>query len=215
MRLAGTTVSRATLHNIDIIRERDLKIGDTVVVRKAGDIIPEIIRSVPEKRTGAERDFAFPEKCPSCGEPLFYDKEAEFDEESGNVSLGALRCLNPECPAQRERRIEHFVSRGAMNIEGMGEKLVSQLIEKGLISSVADIYSLREEDLEGLERMGKKSAANIIAAIKRIKDARRRAAAVRARHTPHRSGSRRGADFRIRVDTSNRFGKCRRHCRRP
>lgn len=89
MRLAGTTVSRATLHNIDIIRERDLKIGDTVVVRKAGDIIPEIIRSVPEKRTGAERDFAFPEKCPSCGEPLFYDKEAEFDGESGNVSLGA------------------------------------------------------------------------------------------------------------------------------
>lgn len=169
MRLAGTTVSRATLHNIDIIRERDLKIGDTVVVRKAGDIIPEIIRSVPEKRTGAERDFAFPEKCPSCGEPLFYDKEAEFDEESGNVSLGALRCLNPECPAQRERRIEHFVSRGAMNIEGMGEKLVSQLIEKGLISSVADIYSLREEDLEGLERMGKKSAANIIAAINESK----------------------------------------------
>ncbi len=169
VRLAGTTVSRATLHNIDIIRERDLKIGDTVVVRKAGDIIPEIIRSVPEKRTGAERDFAFPEKCPSCGEPLFYDKEAEFDEESGNVSLGALRCLNPECPAQRERRIEHFVSRGAMNIEGMGEKLVSQLIEKGLISSVADIYSLREEDLEGLERMGKKSAANIIAAINESK----------------------------------------------
>ena len=169
VRLAGTTVSRATLHNIDIIRERDLKIGDTVVVRKAGDIIPEIIRSVPEKRTGAERDFAFPEKCPSCGEPLFYDKEAEFDEESGNVSLGALRCLNPECPAQRERRIEHFVSRGAMNIEGMGEKLVSQLIEKGLISSVGDIYSLREEDLEGLERMGKKSAVNIIAAINESK----------------------------------------------
>ena len=169
VRLAGTTVSRATLHNIDIIRERDLKIGDTVIVRKAGDIIPEIIRSVPEKRTGAERDFAFPEKCPSCGEPLFYDKEAEFDEESGNVSLGALRCLNPECPAQRERRIEHFVSRGAMNIEGMGEKLVSQLIEKGLISSVGDIYSLREEDLEGLERMGKKSAANIIAAINESK----------------------------------------------
>lgn len=165
VRLAGTTVSRATLHNIDIIRERDLRPGDTVVVRKAGDIIPEIVRSIPEKRTNNSEPFSFPECCPSCGDKLIFDREAELDEESGNVSLGALRCLNPDCPAQLQRSLEHFASRGAMNIEGMGEKLVSQLLASGLVRSCADIYTLKEDDVANLERMGEKSAKNLIAAI--------------------------------------------------
>lgn len=165
VRLAGTSVSRATLHNIDIIRERDLRPGDTVVVRKAGDIIPEIVRSIPEKRKSGSEPFSFPENCPSCGEKLVFDREAELDEESGNVSLGALRCLNPDCPAQLQRSLEHFASRGAMNIEGMGEKLVAQLISSGLVSSCADIYSLRAEDVASLDRMGEKSAQKLISAI--------------------------------------------------
>ena len=136
-----------------------------------------------------------PTTCPSCGAPVVHLQDE-----------AALRCVNPECPAQSLRNLIHFASRNAMAIDGLGEAVAVQLIEKGLISSVGDIYSLREEDLEGLERMGKKSAVNIIAAINESKT---------------RGGARllfalrRGADFRIRVDTSNSFGKCRRHCRRP
>lgn len=169
VRLAGTTVSRATLHNIDIIRERDLRLGDTVVVRKAGDIIPEIVRSVPEKRPAGAQVFEFPSRCPSCGETLTYDREQEYDEESGNVTLGALRCTNIGCPAQLRRRLEHFASRGAMNIDGLGEKLVGSLVDAGLVHSFADIYTLRAEDVASLERMGQKSAENLIAAIARSK----------------------------------------------
>lgn len=169
VRLAGTTVSRATLHNIDIIRERDLRPGDTVVVRKAGDIIPEIVRSVPEKRAEGTAPFEFPKICPSCGEALTYDREEEYDPESGNVTLGALRCLNADCPAQLRRRLEHFASRGAMNIDGLGEKLVCALVDAGLVSSFADIYTLTKEDVASLDRMGEKSAANLIAAIERSK----------------------------------------------
>ena len=167
--LAGTTVSRATLHNIDIIRERDLRPGDTVVVRKAGDIIPEIVRSVPEKRAVGTAPFEFPKVCPSCGEALVYDREEEYDPESGNVTLGALRCLNVDCPAQLRRRLEHFASRGAMNIDGLGEKLVAALLDAGLVHSFADLYTLTVEDAASLERMGEKSAANLIAAIERSK----------------------------------------------
>lgn len=169
VRLAGSTVSRATLHNIDIIRERDLRPGDRVVVRKAGDIIPEIVRSLPEKRTGSVPPFSFPEHCPSCKERLVFDRETQLDPASGNISLGALRCLNPDCPAQLQRSLEHFASRGAMNIEGMGEKLVAQLISSGLISSCADIYSLRREDVSSLDRMGERSAQNLIDAIEASK----------------------------------------------
>lgn len=169
VRLAGTTVSRATLHNIDIIRERDLRVGDTVVVRKAGDIIPEIVRSIPEKRTSDSVPFAFPEKCPSCGEKLTFDRAEEYDEASGNVSLGAIRCNNPDCPAQLRRRLEHFASRGAMNIDGLGEKLVAQLIDAELISSCADIYTLTKEKVAALDRMGEKSATNLLAAIEASK----------------------------------------------
>ena len=163
VQLAGTTVSRATLHNIDVIRERDIRIGDTVVVQKAGDIIPEIIRSVPEKRDGSERKFFFPDRCPSCGEILF------FDEDEFGVS-GAVTCRNPACPAQLERGIIHFASRGAMNIDGLGPAIVRLLIDNGHITDVADIYSLKAEEVAALPRMGKKSADNLISSIERSKN---------------------------------------------
>lgn len=163
VRLAGTTVSRATLHNIDIIRARDIRIGDTVVVRKAGDIIPEIVRSIPEKRDGSEKEFSFPEYCPSCGEKLFYDSD---EDESG-----AIRCINVACGAQLERRLTHFASKGAMNIEGMGPSAVSLFVSEGLIRDPADIYTLKAEDLEKLPRMGAKSAENLLSAIEASKKA--------------------------------------------
>ena len=163
VRLAGTTVSRATLHNIDIIRERDIRLGDTVIVQKAGDIIPEIIGSVREARTGDEIPYAFPETCPSCGERLFWDSE-EGDS-------GALRCQNPACPAQLERGISHFASRGAMNIDGLGPALVRLLIDEGLIADAADLYTLKKEDVAALPRMGDKSAENLLAALERSKTA--------------------------------------------
>ena len=163
VRLAGTTVSRATLHNIDIIRERDIRLGDTVVVQKAGDIIPEIIGSVREARTGDEIPYAFPEVCPSCGERLFWDSE-EGDS-------GALRCQNPACPAQLERGITHFASRSAMNIDGLGPALVKLLIDEGLIGDAGDLYALKKEDVAALPRMGDKSADNLLAALERSKTA--------------------------------------------
>ncbi len=164
VRLAGTTVSRATLHNIDIIRQRDIRIGDTVIVQKAGDIIPEIVASVPAKRTGNETEFRFPDECPSCGEKLFFDNGTDEGEEAG-----AMRCLNPMCPAQLERRIIHFASRGAMNVEGLGPALVRMLIEKGLIRDAADLYTLKKEDIANLDRMGEKSAENLLRAIEASK----------------------------------------------
>ena len=163
VKLAGTTVSRATLHNIDIIRERDVRIGDTVIVRKAGDIIPEILGSVKEKRTGDEIPFAFPETCPSCGERLFWDSE-EGDS-------GALRCQNPACPAQLERGIIHFASRGAMNIDGLGPALVKALIDGDLIRDAADLFTLKKEDVAALPRMGDKSADNLLSAVENAKNA--------------------------------------------
>ncbi|MBE6542028.1 MAG: NAD-dependent DNA ligase LigA [Ruminococcaceae bacterium] len=161
--LAGTTVSRATLHNIDIIRERDIRIGDTVIVQKAGDIIPEIIASVPSKRNGSETPFEFPENCPSCGEHLVWDTD------DGEEGTGALRCQNPACPAQLERGIIHFASRGAMNIDGLGPSLVRLLIDEGHIKDAADLYSLKKEDISALPRMGDKSADNLLAALEASK----------------------------------------------
>ncbi len=168
VRLAGTTVSRATLHNIDIIRERDIRIGDTVIIRKAGDIIPEITASVPSKRDGSEVVFNFPENCPSCGGRLVFDDD-DGDAEDTTLLGGAVRCVNPLCPAQRERRIVHFASRGGMNIDGMGPSVVKLLLENDLIENAADIYSLKAEDVATLPRMGEKSAGNLIAAIERSK----------------------------------------------
>ena len=154
VRLAGTTVSRATLHNIDYIREKDIRIGDTVIVQKAGDIIPEVISVVKEKRSGNEIVFNMPEKCPVCGGDV-YREEGE----------AAYRCTGGECPAQLSRNIIHFASRAAMDIEGLGPAIVNQLLDNGLISSSADLYALEREALIPLDKMGEKSADNLIAAI--------------------------------------------------
>lgn len=165
VRLAGTSVARATLHNIDIIRSKDIRIGDTVIVRKAGDIIPEVVGSVAKLRTGEEKEFRFPEYCPSCGEKLFFDNNGD---ETG-AEEGALRCINAACPAQLERRLIHFASKKAMGIDGMGPKAVKLFLDEGLISSAADIYTLRREDIAGLPGMGELSADNLLAAIERSK----------------------------------------------
>lgn len=160
IRLAGTTVSRATLHNAQFISERDIRIGDTVVVRKAGEIIPEIIRSIPEKRHGSEVPFEMPTTCPSCGAAVVRD---EFGEGA------ATRCLNPACPAQIARSITHFASKGAMNIDGLGPQVVELLLSNGKIRDIADLYTLKVEDIENLERMGRKSAENLVNAISESK----------------------------------------------
>ena len=163
VRLAGTTVSRASLHNLDFIRQRDIMLGDRVIVRKAGDIIPEVLKALPEKRTGGERIFEMPSVCPSCGEPVYRD-----------ISVGgegaAIRCTNNSCPAQLSRSIEHFASKNAMNIDGLGPQIVELLLKNGLIGDASDLYLLRAEQIEGLERMGKKSAENLIAAIEASKE---------------------------------------------
>ncbi len=156
VRLAGTTVSRATLHNAQFISERDIRIGDTVVVRKAGEIIPEIVRSVASSRDGTEQVFSMPANCPSCGAPVVRDECGEG---------AAMRCVNPACPAQTARSITHFASKGAMDIEGLGPQVVELLLSAGKIRDIADLYTLKAEDIENLERMGKKSAENLISAI--------------------------------------------------
>lgn len=164
VRLAGTTVSRATLHNIDFIRERGIMIGDTVAVRKAGDIIPEIVEACLTRRDGSERPFEMPSCCPSCGEPVERD-------ECGGVEGAAYRCTNAACPAQLSRSLEHFASKSAMNIEGLGPQIVETLISAGLVKTAADLYDLRAEDLSRLERMGELSAQNLVRAIDRSRSA--------------------------------------------
>ncbi|AMA74205.1 NAD-dependent DNA ligase LigA [Aneurinibacillus thermoaerophilus] len=159
VQLAGTTVQRASLHNEDIIREKGIMIGDHVVVKKAGDIIPEIVEVKVDKRTGDEQPYHMPTHCPACDSEL-----VRLDEEV------ALRCINPQCPAQIREGIIHFVSRNAMNIDGVGEKVVTQLYEKGLVRSVADLYYLDREELLKLERMGEKSVDNMLNAIEASKN---------------------------------------------
>jgi DNA ligase (NAD+) len=158
VRVAGTTVQRATLHNEDFIREKDIRIGDSVIIKKAGDIIPEVVNVVPDRRTGEEVPFVMPTHCPECA--------SELVRLDGEV---ALRCINPKCPAQIREGLIHFVSRQAMNIEGLGEKVISQLFREGLIHDVADIYRLTKEQLIPLERMGEKSATNLLNAIEASK----------------------------------------------
>ena len=160
VRLAGTTVSRATLHNIDFIRERDIMLGDVVSVQKSGDIIPEVVCAHPEKRDGTQIPFDMPAHCPSCGH--------EVVKAEGEV---AVRCINPSCPAQLSRGIEHFASKDAMDIDGLGPQIVDALIDADLIHDAADLYALRAEQIASLERMGDKSAANLIAAIEKSKSA--------------------------------------------
>lgn len=156
--LAGSVVSRASLHNEDIIRSKDIRIGDAVVIEKGGDIIPEVVKVIPERRTGNEREFTMPTKCPECG--------SDVVRPEGEV---ASRCTNETCPAQIREGIIFFASRDAMDIEGMGPQIVSQLLKSGLVSGVNDIYSLKFEDLVNLERMGEKSAENLLNAIEASK----------------------------------------------
>ena len=140
-------------------------IGDTVRVRKAGEIIPEIISAVPEKRTGSEKPFAMPERCPVCGGRIFRDVDASGTEGA------AMRCVNSACPAQLSRSIEHFASKGAMNIEGLGPRIIELLLSEKLVGDVSDLYSLKAEEISALDRMGETSAANLVAAIERSKSA--------------------------------------------
>lgn len=159
VQLAGTTVMRASLHNEDLIRARDLRVGDTIVVQKAGDIIPEVVQSLAEKRTGEEVEFRMPDQCPECGSKL--------------VRLGeevVLRCVNAACPAQLTQGIVHFASRDAMDIDGLGPSLVTALVEAGLVHNPAELYTLQAEQVASLERMGERSAQKLMEAIERSKD---------------------------------------------
>lgn len=156
VRLAGTTVSRASLHNRDFIAQKDVRIGDTIVVRKAGDIIPEVVSVVTEKRPPDTMPFEMPRNCPVCGAPVYEDPDE-----------AAIRCTGAECPAQLARRITHFASRDAMDIEGLGPAVAEALLDAKLIATPGDLYFLKAEEIEPLEKMGEKSAANLIAAIER------------------------------------------------
>lgn len=158
--LAGSTVSRATLHNIDNIREKDIRVGDTVEIQKAGDIIPEVVCSVKDEAHFARPIYKMPTVCPSCGE-----KVIRIEGEAKTM------CTNSACPAQRQRAIEHFASKNAMNIEGMGPAAVKALLDSRLISTISDLYTLEEEQLISLERMGKKSAENLLSSIEKSKGA--------------------------------------------
>lgn len=154
VKLSGSVISRATLHNEDFIRAKDIRIGDRVVINKAGEIIPEVLRVVAEKRTGDEKEVEIPNVCPECG----WRVERQGEE-------AAIRCTNPHCPALGREGLIHFVSRDAMNIDGCGPSVINALLDAGLVRDAADLYSLRKDDLLKLERMGEKSADNLLAAL--------------------------------------------------
>jgi len=156
--VAGVIVSRATLHNADEILKKDVRIGDMVFVQRAGDVIPEVVKVISSGRDGSERKFVMPMECPECGRDVFRD-----DEEA------ATRCVNDECPAIIKGRIKHFAAKGAFDIDGLGDKLVDKLVDKKLISSYADLFTLSVEELKDLDRMGDKSARNIVSAINKSK----------------------------------------------
>jgi DNA ligase (NAD+) len=158
VQVGGVEVRRATLHNLDEVERKDVRIGDTILVGRAGDVIPEVVQVIAERRTGGERRFEMPEHCPVCGSRVV--------REEGEV---AYRCVGLGCPAQLREHLRHFGSRGGMDIEGLGDKLVSQLVDQGLVRDVADLYRLDADTLAGLERMAEKSAANLISAIERSK----------------------------------------------
>ena len=156
--IAGSTISKTTLHNIDYLKEKDIKIGDTVLMQKAGDIIPEVVKVIKEKRTGKEKGVEIPVKCPECNSKL-----VRLDEEV------AIRCINISCPAKRQRTIEYFASRNCMNIIGLGEKVIEELINKNIISNISDIYKIERKELESLKKDGKKFADNLIKSIEKSK----------------------------------------------
>lgn len=157
--LAGTTVSRASMHNFDLVQDKDIRIGDIVLVRKAADIIPEVIRPLPERRTGQEIEIIPPQNCPACG--------SQVVRSPGEV---AIRCENINCPARIKESLIFFASRSAMDIEGLGPAIVEQLVERGMVTKLEDLYRLQAADLEALERMGPKSAANLLQAIEASKE---------------------------------------------
>ena len=159
VKVAGSTISKTTLHNEDFIKEKDLKIGDTVVIQKAGDVIPEIVGVNKKKRKGTEVDFEMPKVCPVCGAPAV--------REEGEA---VVRCTGIECPAKLYRNLVHFVSREAMNIDGLGESIIAQLLEKNLIKNIADIYTLKFEDIASLKKNGKKFAENLVNSINKSKE---------------------------------------------
>jgi DNA ligase (NAD+) len=158
VRVGGVTVSSATLHNQDEIDRKDVRIGDTVVVQRAGDVIPEVVKVIPEKRTGKETKFRLPDKCPVCDSDVEKPKRGKGKDEEMAVAY----CTNSACPARVKETIIHFASRGAMNIDGLGEKIIEQLVDRGLVKDYADLYALRMEDMLTLERMGEKLAGNIL-----------------------------------------------------
>ncbi len=153
--VGGVTISRATLHNEDEVHRRGLMIGDQVLIERAGEVIPQVVKPIVERRTGSEREFAMPKECPVCG--------SNTVREEGEA---VRRCVNASCPAQVKERIAHFGCRDAMDIEGVGPALVEQLVDKGLVKDVSDLYALRAEDLQALDGVGEKSAENILRAIR-------------------------------------------------
>jgi DNA ligase (NAD+) len=162
VKVGGVTVSRATLHNEDEIAQKDIRIGDRVFVERAGDVIPKVVKSVSSARTGRERIFRMPQACPVCGAGTLREQS-----EAGSYLEAATRCLNAACPAQLKERIRHFAAKGAFDIDGLGEKLVAQLVDEGLIGSSADLFALDRKSLAALERMGEKSADNLVQAIEK------------------------------------------------
>lgn len=164
VRVGGVEISRATLHNQDEIDKKDVRIGDTVVIQRAGDVIPEVVRVVVEKRTGQEKKFRIPDKCPACGSDVEKPRGEKKKKE-----MAVARCTGIACPAKLKENIIHFASRNALNIEGLGEKIIEQLVDKGLVKDYADLYALTLEALLTLERMGEKLGGNILAALQRSK----------------------------------------------
>ncbi|MFY0580171.1 helix-hairpin-helix domain-containing protein [Cystobacter fuscus] len=158
VKVGGVTVSRATLHNEDELRRKDVRKGDTVFIRRAGDVIPEIVKVVEGKRPEGTEPFVFPTECPVCHAAAVKDEEGAI-----------IRCTGATCPAQLVEKVRHFASRTAMDVDGLGEKLAAQLVETGLVKSFADVYHLTREKLLTLERMGDKSADNLLASIERSK----------------------------------------------
>ena len=159
VRLAGTTVTNATLHNQDYITQKDIRIGDTVIVQKAGEIIPEVVEVVPGERPETAQPYFLPDTCPVCGAPVTRDPDG-----------AAVRCTGAECPAQLLRNLTHFASRNAMDIDGLGPAVMNQLIESGLVKTAADLYGLRAEEIARLDRMGAKSAQNAVEAIAKSRE---------------------------------------------
>lgn len=159
VKLAGSNISKTTLHNEDFIKEKDLKIGDYVIIQKAGDVIPEVVECVKEKRTGNEKEFKMPEVCPECGAPAVRENDEAI-----------RRCIGIECPARNFRNIVHFTSKAGMDIDGLGYAIIEQLIDKNYLSTIADIYYLTKEEIASLKKSGDKFATNLINAINKSKE---------------------------------------------